>query len=218
MRFPIPPVWYEIPKAQIKVVSEFLRQNGNKVGFTADNIPIPPDDFVAITPTEVLMLSVTLPDSGDIKMTQRNFDSKWNFIIPPNGSSKWRWSEMKSDALSLKYSKGIRKVPGIRWVGFDPEAYIGLSSDQALAQKRKKGITIGGDEILDAAIVFPRWPIFWNCKGWHSPNMSAYQVKDGSVWRLSPWLCFWGRGELDLTANASSRTLEGRSSATIREL
>lgn len=217
MRFPVPPSWYEIPEVQIKTISEFLRQNGNEVGFTADDIPIPPNDFVAITPTEALMLSVTLPASGDVKMIQRNFDSKWNFIIPPNGSSKWRWVELKSDEYHLRYAKGNHKTPGIRWVGFDPEAYVGLSSDQALAQKLEKGITVGGDEILDAAIVFPRWPTFWKSHGWHAPNMSAYQVKDGPEWRLSPWLCYWG-SELSLAANASGRTLEGRSSAAIREL
>lgn len=214
-----PPSWYELPEVQIKTVSEFLKQNGNEVGFTADDIPLPPTDFVPITPTEVLMLVVTLPDKGKVKTTQRNFDSYWKFVVPPEGLSKWRWSKLKSSAKFLRYVAGIKKAPGIRWIGFDPEVYIGLSPDQAVGQALKDGVVLGAHEVLAAVALFRRWAKSWDSKKWHFPNMSAYQFKYGSGWRYSPFLRRWDDDlQLKLNALVSSHATGLWSSTVVREL
>ena len=214
-----PPDWYELPEVQIKTTSEFLKQNGNEVGFTADDIPAPPSDFISRTPTEVLMLVVTLPDKGKVKSTQRNFDSKWNFIVPSEGFSKCYLDGLKSGAKFLRYVKGIRKTPGIRWVGFDPEVYIGLSPDQALEQALKDGVTLGSDEVLVAAAVFPKWVKSWNGTKWHYPNMSAYRLYWNAVWRRSP--CLVRKDDdrlLKLDADRSDGAYGYWSSCAVREL
>lgn len=215
-----PPYWYELPEVQIKTVSGFLEHNGNEIGFTVNDISAPPSDFVSRTRTEVLMLVVTLPDKGEVKLTQRNFDSKWDFIVPPEGFSKWRWDGLKSGAQFLRYVEGVCKTPGVRWVGFDPEAYIGLSPEQALEQALKDGVSLGSDDILDAAIVFPKWSKSWDGKKWHYPNMSAYQLNYNAGWRDTPCLvgCWDGVRQLRLGTRGSVNVNGSWSSPTVREL
>jgi len=213
------PEWYESPEKQVETGTKYLEENGNEPGFTAADIPAIPTDFVPRTPTEVLMLVITLPDKGKVKLTQRNFDALWNFIVPPEGFSKWRWSELISNAKFLRYIKGICKKPGMRWVGFDPEVYIGLSPDQALAQAAIDGITLASDEVLMAAALFKKWAICWDGKKWHYPNMSTYQLKWGAAWRSTPYLGRWDDGHrLGLSAIDSGGANGYWSSPAVREL
>lgn len=213
------PEWYESPEEQVQTATRYLEENGNEPGFTAADIPAIPTDFTPRTPTEVLMLVVTLPDKGKVKLTQRNFDALWNFIVPPEGFSKWRWSELISNTKFLRYIKGICKKPGMRWVGFDPEVYIGLSPDQALAQAAIDGITLASDEVLMAAALFKKWAICWDGKKWHYPNMSTYQFKWGAGWRRAPYLYRWfGVRQLELGANDSDIANDLWSSPAVREL
>lgn len=213
------PSWYELPEQQIITTSEYLEKNGNEIGFTAADIPAIPSNFVPKTPTEVLMLVVTLPDKGRVKLTQRNFDALWDFIVPPDGFLKWRWSELKSSSKFLRYIKGISKKPGIRWIGFDPEAYIGLSPIQALSQAEKDGVALASDEVLMASALFRNWAKAWDGKKWHYPNMSTYQFFYNADWQCSPCLHRHDDApQLELNAGWSVITYGNWSSPTVREL
>lgn len=215
------PEWYEPPGAQIETAKRYLEENGNEPGFTAADIPAIPSDFFPITPTEVLMLVITLPDKGKVKLIQRNFEALWGFIVPPKGFSKWRWSELISNTKFLRYIKGICKKPGMRWVGFDPECYSNLSPDQALAQAAKDKITLASDEVLMAAALFKKWAKCWDGKKWHYPNMSAYQFKWGADWRSTPYLYLlrWDDDpQLSLDARDSDNAGDYWSSPAVRNL
>lgn len=213
------PDWDETLEVKIKAISDFLVQNGNEPGFTPADIPAPPTNFIPRTPTEVLMLEVTLPDNGKVKLTQRNFDSKWGRVVAPEGFSKYRWSELKSGVKFLRYVKGKTKTPGMRWIGFDPEVYIGLSPDQALEQAMKDGVTLGADEVLTAAFVFPKWLKSLDGKKWHFPNLSAYQFFWNADWRSTPYLSRWlDDRQLELDAYSSDDANDRWSSCAVREL
>lgn len=182
------PVWWENTNHQIATVKEFLKLFGGEAGFTPDDIPPPPTNFTPKSPTEILMLAVYLPNKGRIKAIQRNFDSWWNFITPPEGFSKWCWSKLKSSPKSLRYVPGIKKTPGIRWIGYDPETYVGYSPDEALEYCLKDGLMPAGEEVLVATALFPKIIQYWDDRKFHFPHLSSYQFKCGGYWQGAPYL------------------------------
>jgi hypothetical protein len=177
------PDWYDAsPERQIEKASVFLDlYGGGQEGFLPSDIPAAPS-FTSRTKTEVLLLTVMLPDKGRVKGLQRTFDAWWDFIVPPVGLTKWRWEELKSDSKHLRLASGIKYVPGIRWVAFDPNAYQGKSPKDALAQSVNDGTTLAHAEVLMAAAQFPGWVSSWNGGKSPYPNMSALQFYWDADW------------------------------------
>lgn len=132
---------------------------------------------------------------------------------------KYRWSALKSSTKFLRYANGKTKTPGMRWIGFDPECYIGLSPDKALTQAALDGVVLASDEVLTASFVFPKWLKQLDGRKWHFPSLSAYQFNCGFGWQNSPYLfsefdrhrimvlCFLKYGEGDSCSSPVIREL-----------
>jgi len=180
------PSWYSSVDAQIEKVSAFLELHGGQEGFMPTDIPAVPD-FTPRTKTEVLLLTVMLPDKGRVKGVRRTFDAWWDFIVPPAGLTKWRWEELKSDSKHLRLARDEHK-PGIRWVAFDPNAHQGKSPKQALEHVITHGTTLANAEVLMAVALFPEWVSSWNGGDSPYPNMSGYQFYWDTGWSVVPYL------------------------------
>jgi hypothetical protein len=211
------PSWYSSVDAQIERVSAFLELHGGQEGFRSSDIPAVPN-FTPRTKTEVLLLTVMLPNKGRVKGFRRTFDSWWDFIVPPSGLTKWRWEELKSDSKHLRLAKGIEYKPGIRWVAFDPNAHQGKSPKQALEHVIVYGTTLANAEVLMAAALFPEWVASWDGGKSPYPNMSGYQFCWDSVWSHVPCLGRWdGRRRLGLGASWADDASVRWSSPVVRE-
>ena len=180
------PSWYSSVDAQIEKVSAFLELHGGQEGFMPSDIPDVPN-FTPRTKTEVLLLTVMLPDKGRVKGVRRTFDAWWDFIVPPAGMTKWRWEELKSDSKHLRLARDEHK-PGIRWVAFDPNAHQGKSPKQALEHVITHGTTLANAEVLMAAALFPEWVSSWNGGDSPYPNMYGYRFYWDSDWSHVPYL------------------------------
>lgn len=175
------PSWYSSVDAQIERVSAFLELHGGQEGFRSSDIPAVPN-FTPRTKTEVLLLTVMLPDKGRVKGVRRTFDAWRDFIVPPAGLIKWRWEELKSDSKHLRLASGIDHKPGIRWVAFDPNTHQGKSPKQALQHVITHGTTLANAEVLMAAALFPEWVLSWNGGDSPYPNMSGYKFNWDTAW------------------------------------
>jgi hypothetical protein len=120
---PRSPSWDASLESKIDTVRDYLGVfGGGRPGFRLKDIPLAPELFTRVTPTEVLMLAVYLPDRGNVPGYLRTLDTWWEFLSPPPGYTKVRWDGLKSDPALLRLLPGIEYRPGIRWVGFDPFA------------------------------------------------------------------------------------------------
>ena len=211
------PSWYPPVNDQIRKASVFLELHGGKEGYRPSDIPAIPN-FTPRTRTEVLLLTVMLPNKGYMKGFRRTFDSWWDFIVPPSGLTKWRWQELKSNSKRLRLAKGIEYKPGIRWVAFDPYAYQSKSPKQALALSvNDDTTTLAHAEVLMAAAMFPDWVDSWDNRESPYPNLSGFQFWN-SGWnfvlalRSSP-----SKSMLGLDAVRADSRNSSCSSPTIRE-
>jgi hypothetical protein len=217
-----PPCWWESIDSQIKALVK-LRQ---KAGLSIDDIPQPPSNFEPITPSEVLLLdSGSLPNQGEKEDIQTVFDYWWNSIPAEGRIKKIRAPEVKSGREYLHIIPGIDDDKPPRWVGFDPESYIGLSSLQAINHARDDGAKLAYREVMIAATLFPKWLRCWDGKKWHYPNMSGYNISynDNNLFWRSPRLAFSIDGDghgpsLTLSAYEAIATDCKQASPTIREL
>ncbi len=211
------PSWYSSVDTQIEKVWNFLELHGGEEGFTPSDVPAVPD-FTPRTKTEVLLLTVMLPDKGRVKGFRRTFDSWWDFIVPPTGLTKWRLEELKSDSKHLRLAKGIEYKPGIRWVAFDPNSYQRKSPKDALAQSATDGTTLAHAEVLMAAAMFPEWVASWDGGKLPYPNLSGLQFYWGSDWSRVPCLSRWdGSSQLELNAFDADDAGSSWSSPVVRE-
>jgi len=210
------PSWYSSVDAQIERVSAFLELHGGQEGFRSSDIPAVPN-FTPRTKTEVLLLTVMLPDKGSVKGVHRTFDAWWDFIVPPAGLTKWRWEELKSDSKHLRLARDEHK-PGIRWVAFDPYAHQGKSPKQALEHVIVHGTTLANAEVLMAMAFFPEWVASWDGGKSPYPNMSGYQFYLVADWSDVPSLNRWvGYRQLELSANWAGNAHGLWSSPVVRE-
>lgn len=215
------PSWYSSVGAQIKEVSKFLELHGGERGFLPSNIPAVPN-FAPRTETEVLLLTVTLPDKDDTRSAHRTFDAWWDFITPPRGVNKWCMEELKSDRrrMCLRWRD---PMPGIRWMAFDPNSHANESPTQVIDKYRGRygitdGVAVAGAEVLMAAALFPRWVAGLDGDRLPYPNMSSYQLYSEGRWSLVPLLHRNNHfSQLDLTAQRDRSTGRGFSSPTVRE-
>ncbi len=212
------PSWSVSPEEQIEKVSAFLGLHGGQDGFRPADIPSIPANFQSRTDTEVLLLTVMLPDKGRVKGLQRTFDAWWDFTVPPNGLAKCRWEELKSDSKHLRLAPGVMYVPGIRWVAFDPNTYQGKSPEQALAQSKVDSTVLAHVEVLVAAALFSDWVASWNGSNSPYPNLSALQLHWNTGWSGVPYLSRWdGSRQLKLFANWADSAFDHWSSPVVRE-
>lgn len=168
-----PPSWYVDPDVQIRKVQDLLLHS-IPTGFGFLDIP-PVPDFSPQTPSEVLLLALYLHDEGPVLGVQRTFDVLWNLVVPPRGYVKVHMPfVVKNDSEHLRLTLGINHCPGIRWVGFDPNANVGRSP-QACWDDPRVAPTLAGPEVLMAMALFPNWVLSWEDYESPYPNLSGYQ-------------------------------------------
>jgi hypothetical protein len=143
-------------------------------GLTKSDFPKKIPEFVRRTPSEILMLSVNLPKKNGVSGVQRTFDELWNAIQAPDGYTKWRWENLKSDSAHLKQLRGTKRPPGVRCVIFDPLANQG-EPYELLWANLIDNFYLANSEVLMAAILFPDWVKSWGIKGTPYPRMAGYQ-------------------------------------------
>jgi len=203
--------WYASAPKQIEKVLAFLEQHGDKNGFTPSDIPSMPN-LVRQTRTEILLLTVMLPDEGGVSGIQRTFDAWWNFIPMPADAAKTRGVQLRSDTESMRLAPNINYSPGIRWVAFDPNAYMGTSPEDALRQSSNGGnATLAHAEVLMAAAMFPDMSMYM--------NMAGLQLRDEASWSFVPCIVMSNRHRslTELKPMYMKSAYADSSSPTVRE-
>lgn len=209
------PSWYISPSAQLERVKRLNVER--QWGFSESDFPSVPEDFRPRTDTEVLLLVVYLPKRGKQSGPQRTFDELWQLTEAPNGYTKWRWEELKSDSEHLRLAPGYDHIPGIRWVAFDPNAYRGKSPKTAL-QSLSGDTRLAGTEVLMAALLFPGWASSWNGTDSPCPNLSGLQFYWNTDWSDVPCLSRWDDyRQLGLSANWADNADSGWASPSVRK-
>jgi hypothetical protein len=191
---------------QIKKTLKFLNMVGvSDKGLQPCDVPRVPSNFVPRTPTEVLRLTVFLPDKYGFGGLQRTFNAWWWFI-DASGLIKWRDDSLKSDSEHLRLALSIEQYqPGIRWVAFDPATYMDLSPQDALVQAAEDDTRLAGVEVLMATALFPQWIHSWCPGGSPYPNMAGLQLRLQSDWSHVPYLRQHGSGQrLNMYAGSGS--------------
>lgn len=208
------PSWYVSPQQQLERVKTFLEHQD--WGFSS--VPPVPEGFVPRTATEVLMLNVRLPKKGKQPGLHRTFDTLWQLIEAPNGYNKWRMPELKATAKLLRQAPGYGHEADISWIGFDPNAYQGLSPEAALKQSKEDGVCLAGTEVLMAAWLFPDWVTSWDGRSSPYPNLSGIQFYWDTDWSHVPYLVPWDCSRhLDLNAVWADYSVEVFASPSVRE-
>jgi len=176
------------PKAQIRRVHQLSSIFGWDL--IKSDFPKKIPEFVRRTPSEILMLSVNLPKKNGVIGIQRTFDELWNAIQAPDGYTKWRWEGLKSDPAHLKQLRGTKRLPGVRWVIFDPLANQG-EPYELLWANLIDNFYLAHSEVLMAAILFPDWVKSWGVNGSPHPRMGGYQFFRNGCKPEPPSLSLW---------------------------
>lgn len=210
------PEWYSNPMMQISAVSDFLEHYGDgRKGFRPSDIPGLPD-FMPRTPTEILLLSVMLPDEGGVSGFHRTFEAWWETI--DGFSGKRRVAAVRSASDDLQLAPGIDYSPGIRWVVFDPSGYQSMSPDEALQRAAIDGVSLAHVEILMVAALFPAWATSWLGEGSPAPFMSGARIfHDGPSLGVPCIYLAADGGSLWLDAERADRFNPNWASPTVRE-
>lgn len=163
-----PPVWWCSPEAQLALAAQIWPNT---------LLPKPPKEFVPRTETEILLLHV--PSS---------FDFLWDKVNAPEGYTKIREKEIKSNRQNLRLAFNTRRYIVPVWLAFDPEYGKGIPPELFWDDSYQLGseLTLAASEVLSAMIQFPEW-----CLSWHgiSPILSGYQSKHYGKWSHVPYLC-----------------------------
>jgi hypothetical protein len=184
------PSWYTSIDSQVEIASAFLELHGGEQGFRPSDIP-PAPNWMPRTQTEVLLLTIKLPDKGWTKGLQRTFDAWWEAIVPPIAITKYRSYDFLSDRRHLRQANGVAYEPGIRWVIFDPNTYQGKSPRQAHALSAvAENTNLASVEVLIAAAMFPEWVAGWDGRSSPYPYMAGLEcVRHDRIyfWNVAYW-------------------------------
>jgi len=171
-----PSRWYVKPEHQLEHLKHLNSEHN--WGFLDVDFPTKVPMFVPRTPTEVMLLVAFIDPTivGETRM-EETFDTYWSY-----GISASRLHTKVTDRLyrqasgemrrALIMKKGSLGTPsdyraGIRWVGFDPNAYAGFSAATARRMAGKDRQVLAGPEVLMAMTMFPAWYRSWD--GGRSP-------------------------------------------------
>lgn len=180
------------PAQQLERVKQLNQER--RWGFAAADFPEVPQN-PTLNEGEALLLAVYLPPQrGRQSGLRRTFEELWSLVEPPSGYDKSRWDELKSDSKHLRSVPGYDYKPGIRWLVFNPNAYHGLSPQDALARAKADGLRLAGLEVLMALVLFPDWANRWDGTTVPYPWLSGLQFNwdnTSSAWSLVPDLYRW---------------------------
>lgn len=210
----VPPTWYVAPMLQLE--RAFQANSQHSWGFVQSDFPTVPEDT-----SRLWLLVVNLHGNAEQEGLQRTFDAKWNIIVPPSGYTKYRDPTFRTDSDHLRLAPGQTFTPGIYWVEFEPDAYLGMSPKAALTQSTIDGVTPAGLAVIDAVWQFPDWTLDWFKNGTPAPNLMGLQFRwdEEADWSYVPYLNRRGGGRL-LKLNARWAALAHRhwSSPVVRRV
>lgn len=209
------PSWYVSPEQQLEGVRWLNAER--KWGFSDSDMPSVPQN-VTLNKGELLLLCVYLPKAGKQTGLQRTFDELWELCQAPNGYTKYRWDELKSDSKHLRSAPGHSHRVGVRWVIINPTAYHGKSAEYALSRRNEDNIRVAGVEALMLQVLCPDWATSWNGDSSPYPNLSGLQFYWNSDWSGVPYLRRWDDDRrLELRAFWADSGLPYWASPSVRE-
>ncbi|HYG84065.1 MAG TPA: hypothetical protein VD907_04250 [Verrucomicrobiae bacterium] len=147
------PSWYISPKRQLEKAAQL---------WPAAALPAPPEQFVPLTTSEVLLLHV--PDT---------FENLWCNITPPPGYTKRNGGAGRKRKLNP--APNIRRHEEPVWLAFDPEHGKGKPPQELWGNPR-----LASTEVLSALIQFPDWCLAWGNSA-SPPSLSGCRCRRLSV-------------------------------------
>lgn len=149
------------------------------------------DQFVPSTLTDEPLVS-----GGYGYVLLSSVNRLWEAITPPAGYQKVRYMNTNTVLRYASYAKtsrdaGLRLIPGLRLIHFDPNGYQGLSPKDALVRAKSVGLRLAGVEVLEKLLVDSNYCTKWNGSDHPFPNLSGLQVKYSSDWSHVPCLRRW---------------------------
>lgn len=205
------PAWYLAPPVQISRLQ-------NELAWRNLTVPEIPLDFEPRTQSEILMLNVRLPKSDDkqdsLSQTYLALRDRTNVRC---NAAPWHCEGLEDVGEQLEeVTKHSHST--VSWIGYDPEAYQGLSPEQALLQATTDGLMLAGTEVLLGALLFPDSPFTWLQGGVPAPSLSGLRLRT-SGWSGVVYLCPWVDGRrIKVRTRLATEANSHWSSPTVRLL
>lgn len=203
-----------ILQRQISRVVDFLRRYGGESGFRPEDIPSAP------TSERQLILAVYLPDKDGEPGWLRTLRDWWQFDCFRRANN-WLWSDFKFDTSHLRLVPGVEYTPGIFWVEYEPNAYLGKSPEQVLKLAEDDGVQLAGAEPIMAAVLLDDYVGSWSSGNGAVPNLTAYQYNEErsnrTAWSHVPYP-HRGVSRLGLCADWAGYAYDRRSSPVVRRV
>ena len=207
---------YATPEEQLATVRTL---NANRDwGFSDEDFPAIPATFAPKRPNEMLLLSVYLPASEHEAGLERTFLELWASTNAPEGFDKRVDRTFQTDTEHLRAIGGAW-TPGIRWVAFDPSAFLAISAKEALDEALLAGYDLAGTEVLMATLLFPEWARQFSSGSVPRPALSGLRLFESGRWASVPFFGNWSEsGQFGLGSFGATSRLVGRTSPTVRRL
>lgn len=179
------------PERQLEIFHELNEKNK---WFKASEIPKNIPNFQPKGHNEIPLLSVYLPEKGNLNGVERTFEELYHNIQVPIGYKKERFRNLDLEKARLKLVTRIEHVPGVRWVILQlNDAYeSSIRSPKAIGR-------LAHAEVLMALIMYPEWFETWNGITVPFINVAGYKCNCTNQGRsTSPHIQYW---EEDQTLN-----------------
>lgn len=207
---------YATPEEQLATVRTLNADRG--WGFSDEDFPAVPADFTPKRPSEMLLLSVYLPAGEHEAGLERTFLELWASTNAPEGFEKRTDRTFQTDANHLRVVGGAWN-PGIRWVAFDPSAFLAVTAKEALEEALLAGYDLAGTEVLMATLLFPEWAKLFSSGAVPRPALSGLRLFESGRWASVPFFGNWRDGEqFGLGSYGATSRLVGRTSPSVRLL
>lgn len=203
---------FNSPEDQLKKAKALNKER--KWGLKASDFPKVPD-FKPETDTEVLVLSINLPEKDGKSGVARTFDELWD-AIDIDGHTKWRWDSLYSDNIRLFNRE---HTPGLRWVAYDPNFYWDKEKGRSPESLWNDKESVAASEALSAVLLNPDYVA--QLDGYKVPyiDLAGYQFKYDNEWSDCPCLDRWVDGRrLGLSANWAGAAGPGWAAPRVREI
>lgn len=180
-RIPAFPWWWMKAGFQVNKVVELYKEHDWE--FMRADVPKIPQEWTPPTPTSVMLLMPYARDWAPKSLPglQRTYGDMLRSLASSRGAGFEFFIQDSLRVNGLDYLALNMEdwTPGIRWVWFDPDAYRGLSPDEARQRAKADGVRLAGIEILVAMKQFPQWIASWVGKINPLPNLSGLYIERG---------------------------------------
>lgn len=184
----VPPRWWTCPEQQLECAHKL---------WPGRQLPKPPDNFIARTETEVLLLHVPA-----------SFNTLWGMVRSPGGyDTISRVNFLGLNQRNIRLASRDHAYVHPVWLRFDPAHGKGMSPSSFVGRS-----DMAAGEVLSALIQFPGWPATWRY-GDSGFLLAGYQAKVGDSWLHTPAITL-GKEGLTLQCFSASVSRRGMSVPT----